>query len=737
MSNNSIEKNNNIIENINNSINSSSNNVINLSLPLKNSVSDQLLFFKEEILKDLKQFESKISMKYNSELAKNNNKIIKMQETLEEMSQKLEKATTSINSENNLVEKTEKLTNLVSKLEQTSLLQEVKLKNTKEKLTETIDKFNSEISEIILYPTVIGPTGKYKTFHEFIDFVLFNINTLLVFKEKINIEFKDFKNKTESNMNNFQVKLNYQTKNCNAFTTASIRASEQKMGHVWNETLNIELDKISKKWEIFLKNQEEKNLNIIANTERIKTVEQNFEKIETEKNKIENPEMNNIKLKGHKNKNMPGVKKASSIVKQYIEGKLKNDELFKRRRSLQGNINKLKDIKEKMEIKTSHNSYKNLKLFQDNQNNIDKINSQRTIKNNKLTNSEPTNKKAVREESSFNEESESEIDIETERNKIKDAINKLLYKSAKNYKPLKDVNEDKDNVVLNYLRLLYPETPNSINKDNNSKTPEKVPNDNNNDIKLIKDDENIPINKNLYITNNEKISKKENDNNTSFPLTKPKSNKMANIKTLQLSKITPPTFSQNINKKYESNDVKEIINKVKKLNKERLIPIKPPSKKQTPKVQNQIHKNQTLISFTYKPNTRNKIIFKSVSKSTNPENKINSQNNSYNKQNQKSNNITNEIKKLNMNFSSFSENNKENDEQKMKKIFNQIKDVIQEDEKVLIKNRFINYGYKKDIIFAEDKNNIFKKNEDDRNNIFKINNYGINSRPRSKTYKNE
>ena len=96
------------------------------------------------------------------------------------------------------------------------------------------------------------------------------------------------------------------------------------------------------------------------------------------------------------------------------------------------------------------------------------------------------------------------------------------------------------------------------------------------------------------------------------------------------------------------------------------------------------------------------MIFNSENKNdNNAQNKIIPQNFSFNKINQKKY----EYKRINMNFSSYQENNKEKDEQKMKKIFNEIKDVIQEDEKVIIKNRFVNYGYSKDIIFAEDKKN--------------------------------
>ena len=720
---------NNIVENINSSINNSSKNMISLGHPLKNSVSDQIIFFKEDILKDIKQFESQITIKYNSELNKNNRKIIQIQENLEEMSQKLDKISSMINFDSNLQERTEKLSNLFSKLEQSFLLQDVKLKKTNEKLTDAIDRFNKEISDNIMYPSVIGPLSKFKTFHEYIDFTIFNINALLMFKDKIYAELKDFKNKAENNMNNFQVKLDYQTKNCNAFTSASIRASEEKLGNVWKDALNIEMDKINQKLEIYWKNQEEKNLNIIENTERIKTVEQNFEKLETEKNKkanrrtIElNQEMIYLKNKGNKHeraiKNIIGGKKASSIVKQYIQGKLKTEELFGRRRSVEGNIYNI-NIKDKIGININHNSDKDLTILQDNQiTNDNIIIKARFIENKKAPISEPNRERMDEDESSLNEESESQNDIETEKNKIKEEINNILYKNSKNYKPLQELKEDKDNFILNYLKLLYQESPSTTVKENNFVTPPKTTKNINNEIKLIKDGENIPINKNLYITNNENYLRK-GINNTTAKITDPKIIKVSNIKTLELSKISSP-ISTNIKKKYETNDVKEIINQVKKLNKENLMPIKPINNKPSPKIQNHLYKTKSLISLTsltYKPNTRNKILFNSDNKNNSQNIHINPQNYSFYKQNPKNNNIINGAKKINMNFSSFNENNKEKDEQKMKKVFNQIKDIIQEDEKIIIKNRFINYGYNKDIIFAEDKKGIIGNKIENKRNI--------------------
>ena len=63
-----------------------------------------------------------------------------------------------------------------------------------------------------------------------------------------------------------------------------------------------------------------------------------------------------------------------------------------------------------------------------------------------------------------------------------------------------------------------------------------------------------------------------------------------------------------------------------------------------------------------------------------------------------------------------------------------LKDVIQNDEKNLIKNRFINYGYKKDIIFVRDKKDAINRSDEIKNDNFEINNNGSKVRPHSKSF---
>ena len=193
----------------------------------------------------------------------------------------------------------------------------------------------------------------------------------------------------------------------------------------------------------------------------------------------------------------------------------------------------------------------------------------------------------------------------------------------------------------------------------------------------------------------------------------------------------PLLNSANIKNNNEIVDINDILSPCKKQNKENFLPVKIMNKNQ--KNQNKINRNKALMSLTFKPNSTDKIFLNNNNKDQNQKNV----NDIFKKQNQNEKINKSQYNKVNMNFSDFQENNKEKDKQKMKKIFNDLKDVIQEDEKFLIKKRFANYGYNKDIIFYIDKKEVFCNNDENKNNIFKVNNKGLKVRPNSKSFKKQ
>ena len=440
-------------------------------------------------------------------------------------------------------------------------------------------------------------------------------------------------------------KLDYTKKNCNAFTSASIREHEKKIGEKLNELIKNGLDNINKKFEGLSESQDKK----------IKALEENIKIIGDNNNDVKYiflKKENKNDIMNNNNNTQSGNKKVSSIVKKYIEGKLKNDELlFKRRKSSENFVY--------TGLSPKNNLEQNLKLFRENK--FNKI-----FKKQNSFKSEAKSESLNNSEYSFNELYE---------NKTKNLLKNNIIKSK-----IKGRNNDKGNYILNYLHKLYQDS------DNSNKSEEK---------KINSKNKNNPINENLYITNN---TKKENE--TLF-----NSNRSRRLSIQKIEEI-------NTNNK-EKNDIKDFINKMKQNNCENILPNKMINKNE---ILNNINNNKTiepkiinlnqisLKSLTFKQNSRNNnnlfnssLNFYNGKKSSK---KLDVNNFSYNKQNHMN---KTELKKVDLSSTLFRDNSKEKDEQKMKKIFNQIEDVIQEDEKLTIKNRFLKYGYSKDIIFAKSK----------------------------------
>ena len=632
------------LENSNQNIN---NNFINnpyIDNLIKNSISKQLISFKEDILEEVKQLETQMFIKYKINQSKNDTKIIKMQETVETIQQNLEKIISGINN-NPILDRTDKLSDKVSKLEQTVNNNDLKIKDSNKKLVDDIFELNNKITQNIFNPLVSASNGKYKTFHEFIDFIISNMNNLIIFKEKSSSLHKELKNKTETNMNNFRIKLDYLSHNYINFISASFKDIEQKTKNDLNETLNVELEKINKNFENNKNNIVEKILNINKKIQKIETLEQNYEKIESEVKKVIklNQEIEK-KLNKKMNKHYINSRNTSIIINQNIKENLKNNKLYKKFKSLEKDSSKLKDIND----------------------NISKF-----IKNRREIKTDPNIESVDEGESSISEDSEFENDIELRKNKIKYKINNLPFYKAKTYKILK---KGKSKYISNFLPLLSQKI---------IPLSEKEKNNINNKIKLIKDNQNIAINKNLL-------------NNT------------------------------NIKKDKEISDKNSLSNTLKKQGKENLLSLKY-------LIYNQKSENKEQNSLSFGKSSYDRLFLNLKKKINNRKRKNTCE--LYNKKQNLNDKLNkSQFNKIVMDFSDFKEKNKEKEELKMMKIFYDLKDVIQEDEKNLIKKRFINYGFKRDIIFVRDKRDIVSRNEKNKNNILKINNNSLKVRPNSKSF---
>ena len=245
---------------------------------------NDFIYFKNELLKDLKEIESKINDKVKTTLEKNEEKILSIDTKINLCREKILELSSIINSDKSQSENINKLIIFKSKTEDKISLYDKKIKELKDYLNESIYSMNKSINENINYPGIIGINSKFPNFHAYIDFVISNINNLNSFKEKmVALDIKNYKNNLDKIMKSYKIQIDSfmnSTKNLNT------------------ENLLVCDNKISELFKLFEnKLEEEKNLlkkNIEEISEKYNKMNINMENIKNEfndkigKNKDEN-----------------------------------------------------------------------------------------------------------------------------------------------------------------------------------------------------------------------------------------------------------------------------------------------------------------------------------------------------------------------------------------------------------------------------------------------------------------
>ena len=159
------------------------NQIIKQSDPKYISQND-FIYFKNELLKDLKVIESKILSKVKATTDQFESKILTMNSKINIFKTKITELSASINSDANQTERINKLYTFKTNIEEKFSLQEKRIKELNDYLNESIYSMNKTVQENINYPGVIGTNSKFQNFHAFVDFLMNNVNNFNSFKEK-------------------------------------------------------------------------------------------------------------------------------------------------------------------------------------------------------------------------------------------------------------------------------------------------------------------------------------------------------------------------------------------------------------------------------------------------------------------------------------------------------------------------------------------------------------------------
>lgn len=200
----------------------------------RKNLKQDVLFLKEDILKDFRQIESKLNIKYEKQNSNTLSILNKFENTIESMNGKILKLASLISTDNNIQQKVSQFDEYKAKVSDTLLSLELGIKNNGADIKNAINKYDKLFTDSVIYPGIIGHNGKFATFHELIDFVLINLYQFVEFKEKYMIDFKSYKSKLENLLKSFKKQSDSIISSNNQFTNKKISELEKKIRQLIN-----------------------------------------------------------------------------------------------------------------------------------------------------------------------------------------------------------------------------------------------------------------------------------------------------------------------------------------------------------------------------------------------------------------------------------------------------------------------------------------------------------------------
>ena len=324
-------------------------------------LKNEMMYMKEDLLKDLKNFERNFSEKLTKSNQSIYERIEEFEQKIEEFNQKLFQISQTSVEDKSIKEKIEKMSEEKMNVNDKILKMNVKLDNLEKKLIEKNDYIDKILNDSIIYPGIIGNKCKFVNFHEFIDYTLSQLAKYYVVTQKTTMELNLIKKKIDSNIKEVKSQFETNLASANHFSRKIFFESENKVKDIskvlenemkiLKEENEVKIDKISKnindikteiKKEIEDKEKEAKkekdnmDILILKNNKNINDLKISLEKLNNEIKEIDNKinmdlqkkenikEITNININ---NNNDSLNNDYENVVNKYINGEL-NEEQF-------------------------------------------------------------------------------------------------------------------------------------------------------------------------------------------------------------------------------------------------------------------------------------------------------------------------------------------------------------------------------------------------------------------------
>jgi DNA repair exonuclease SbcCD ATPase subunit len=216
----------------------------------------EFLFFKDDILKDMKNLEKKILEKYNKFDLAINEEVNNINNNINSINSKISELSNLITADNMMKEKINDLENIKKQLFTKMLFNEIKVNNIDKETKESIINMNDILKKTVIYKGLIGPSCKFSNFHELIDFILHELQKFDNYKVKTEMDLSFHKKKTDDNIYGLKLQMESLAKSSSKLTSDNFNVHNKKIKEINQkiekitknlEDINIRLDEIDNK----------------------------------------------------------------------------------------------------------------------------------------------------------------------------------------------------------------------------------------------------------------------------------------------------------------------------------------------------------------------------------------------------------------------------------------------------------------------------------------------------------
>ena len=243
-------------------------------------IQNEMIHLKDDILKDLKNFERNYSDKFKSLNKIIDEKLEEFEKRIEVYNQRLFKISQMVVDDRSVKEKIDNISQDKTEIKDQILKIGVKLDKLEKQYDEKIDGIENILNDSVIYSGIIGNKGRFINFHEFIDYMLSQIAKLTITSQKHTSEINSYKGKLESNIQKIKLQNEGILKTANQFSKKLVSESENGIKDIIKlyesdfKKMKEENDKCMNKLEEF-NNEIRNELKNEIETEKIKFEEEN------------------------------------------------------------------------------------------------------------------------------------------------------------------------------------------------------------------------------------------------------------------------------------------------------------------------------------------------------------------------------------------------------------------------------------------------------------------------------